>query len=57
MLSLNEFLTDWHSDTPTLMVHTSGSTGRPKPLQVEKEEQKADALQQRVFLVVQIAVV
>lgn len=43
MLSLNEFLTDWHSDTPTLMVHTSGSTGRPKPLQVEKSKMLASA--------------
>lgn len=43
MLSLNDFFTDWHSETPTLMVHTSGSTGRPKPLQVEKSKMLASA--------------
>lgn len=42
-MSLEEFLTDWHDDSPTLTVHTSGSTGRPKPLLVEKRRMQASA--------------
>lgn len=37
-MTLNEFLTDWHSPSPTLLVHTSGSTGKPKPMWVEKSK-------------------
>ncbi len=35
---LEEFLNEWHNDSPTLLVHTSGSTGKPKPMWVEKEK-------------------
>lgn len=36
-MELNEFLAEWHNDTPRILVHTSGSTGKPKPLMVEKQ--------------------
>ena len=35
-MTLNEFLSEWDSASPTLVVHTSGSTGKPKPMTVEK---------------------
>lgn len=35
---LEEFLNEWRSDSPTVLVHTSGSTGKPKPMWVEKEK-------------------
>lgn len=36
-MEVNEFLKEWHDDSPLLLVHTSGSTGAPKPLLVEKK--------------------
>ena len=42
-MDLQEFLAEWHSDSPTVEVHTSGSTGMPKPLQVEKFRMEASA--------------
>lgn len=36
-MTLEEFMADWHSPSPTILVHTSGSTGKPKPLMVEKQ--------------------
>lgn len=35
---LEEFLDEWNSDRPTVLVHTSGSTGKPKPMWVEKRK-------------------
>ena len=35
-MTLEQFLSEWHSEDPTLLVHTSGSTGQPKPLRAEK---------------------
>lgn len=35
---LEEFLDEWYSDRPTVLVHTSGSTGKPKPMWVEKQK-------------------
>ena len=32
-----EFLAEWHNDSPYVRVKTSGSTGRPKPMLVEKQ--------------------
>ena len=43
MVSLEEFLSEWHDDSPTLLVHTSGSTGQPKPMLVEKRHMEASA--------------
>ena len=40
---LEEFLTEWRNDSPTVLVHTSGSTGTPKPLWVEKRRMEASA--------------
>lgn len=37
------FLTEWHDESPTLLVHTSGSTGKPKPMLVEKRRMEASA--------------
>lgn len=42
-MDLNEFLTEWHNDSPTVLVHTSGSTGKPKPMLVEKRRMEASA--------------
>lgn len=42
-MTLEEFLSDWRSPSPTLTVHTSGSTGKPKPLRVEKRRMEASA--------------
>ncbi len=42
-MDLGQFLREWNSDSPTVMVHTSGSTGTPKPMRVEKERMRASA--------------
>lgn len=42
-MDLQQFLNDWHSASPTLLVHTSGSTGAPKPMLVEKRRMEASA--------------
>jgi O-succinylbenzoic acid--CoA ligase len=42
-MDLNEFLTEWRNDSPTVLVHTSGSTGSPKPMLVEKRRMEASA--------------
>lgn len=36
-MSLEEFLAEWHNDSPFVHVQTSGSTGAPKPMLVEKQ--------------------
>lgn len=40
---LQQFLSGWNNDSPTVLVHTSGSTGKPKPILVEKERMRASA--------------
>jgi O-succinylbenzoic acid--CoA ligase len=42
-MSLEDFLSEWHSNSPYVLVHTSGSTGTPKPLLVEKRRMEASA--------------
>ena len=42
-MDLEEFLDEWHNDSPTVLVHTSGSTGKPKPMLVEKHRMEASA--------------
>lgn len=42
-MSIEEFLVEWRSASPTVLVHTSGSTGSPKPLWVEKRRMEASA--------------
>ena len=42
-MTLNEFMEQWQSASPTLPVHTSGSTGKPKLLLVEKERMRTSA--------------
>lgn len=42
-MSLEEFLKEWYSDSPVVLVHTSGSTGDPKPMWVEKRRMEASA--------------
>ena len=49
-MSLDEFLTEWHNDSPTVLVHTSGSTGQPKPMLVEKHRMLASAHRTNDFL-------
>ena len=49
-MDLEEFLTQWHDDSPTLLVHTSGSTGKPKPMLVEKRRMEASARMTCSFL-------
>lgn len=43
MVTVDEFLEEWHNDSPTVLVHTSGSTGKPKPMLVEKRRMEASA--------------
>lgn len=43
LTTLEDFLKEWHSDSPWLTVHTSGSTGKPKPMQVEKVRMRTSA--------------
>lgn len=43
MMSIEEFLEEWYSDSDRVLVHTSGSTGEPKPLWVEKHRMEASA--------------
>lgn len=42
-MDLQQFLTEWHGDDPTLEVMTSGSTGKPKLITVEKRRMEASA--------------
>ena len=42
-MDLEEFIAEWHNDSPTVLVHTSGSTGKPKPMLVEKRRMEASA--------------
>lgn len=42
-MTYDEFLAEWHNDSPRVLVHTSGSTGSPKPLWVEKRRMEASA--------------
>ena len=43
MMSLEEFLEEWNSDSPYVEVKTSGSTGEPKRMLVEKRRMLASA--------------
>ena len=43
MMSLDEFLAEWHNDSEFVHVQTSGSTGTPKPMMVEKRRMLASA--------------
>ena len=36
-MNSEEFLAEWHNDSPFVHVQTSGSTGTPKPMLVEKQ--------------------
>lgn len=42
-MTLSEFLNEWNSEDPCLLVHTSGSTGQPKPIWVEKQRMRNSA--------------
>ena len=42
-MSLEEFLEEWHNDSPYVRVQTSGSTGVPKSMLVEKSRMLASA--------------
>ena len=42
-MDIEQFLSEWHNDSPTVIVHTSGSTGKPKPMRVEKRRMEASA--------------
>ena len=49
-MSLEEFLDEWHNDSPYVLVHTSGSTSKPKPMLVEKRRMEASAQKTCEFL-------
>lgn len=49
-MTLDDFLSEWHNASPSLLVHTSGSTGKPKPMLVEKKRMAASALTTCHFL-------
>ncbi|UKK53042.1 AMP-binding protein [Prevotella sp. E2-28] len=42
-MDFEEFLAEWHNESPTVLVYTSGSTGKPKPMYVEKRRMEASA--------------
>lgn len=42
-MAIEEFVEEWNSPSPTVLVHTSGSTGEPKPMLVEKHRMEASA--------------
>lgn len=42
-MALQEFLAQWHNDSPYVEVHTSGSTGVPKAMLVEKRRMETSA--------------
>lgn len=42
-MNLEEFLAEWHNDSPYVEVKTSGSTGEPKRMLVEKRRMLASA--------------
>ena len=42
-MTIEEFIAEWHNESPTILVHTSGSTGQPKPMLVEKRRMEASA--------------
>ena len=42
-MDLETFLSEWHNDSATVLVHTSGSTGTPKAMYVEKRRMEASA--------------
>ena len=42
-MTIEEFMAEWHHDSPTMLVHTSGSTGKPKPMLIEKQRMEASA--------------
>lgn len=42
-MTFEQFISDWQSPSPTILVHTSGSTGKPKPMLVEKRRMEASA--------------
>lgn len=41
--TLDSFLDEWRSPSPTVTVHTSGSTGKPKEIQLTKEAMRRSA--------------
>ena len=43
MMTLEQFLQEWHNGDERLLVHTSGSTDAPKPLWVSKRRMEASA--------------
>lgn len=49
-MGIEEFLNDWRSSSPDMLVHTSGSTGEPKALMVSKRRMCASALKTCSFL-------
>ena len=42
-MTLDEFLSEWHSESPLIELQTSGSTGKPKKMTVEKRRMEASA--------------
>ena len=49
-MSLEEFLAEWHNESPYVRVQTSGSTDEPKPMLVEKRRMLASARRTNDFL-------
>lgn len=38
-----QFIADWYSDSPSIIVHTSGSTGKPKAIELSKDMMRVSA--------------
>ncbi len=43
MMTVEDFLNEWHSDADYVVGHTSGSTGKPKEIHLLKADMKASA--------------
>ena len=43
IMTIEEFMAEWRSESPYIKVHTSGSTGTPKALLAEKRRMQASA--------------
>lgn len=42
-MTINDFISDWHSSSPYIVAHTSGSTGEPKEIRLLKSDMEVSA--------------
>lgn len=49
-MTVEDFIKEWQSDSPTVIAHTSGSTGKPKEIHLCKADMIASAKMTNAFL-------